>query len=214
MNTGQHRDRVLALAGIFQACSLVKQVAYRGTADEVPYTSSIESIFAIDADSVEAIFGGLAGLAHGLGALQRELTQQAQTRDAEVIRYAVNLLHLERRLVKRPKLMATLRQGIETASTQASHFDSTHPNVIASLADLYVRTVSTLTPRVMVKGEPSVLSNPDNAARVRALLLAGVRSAVLWRQRGGNRFNLLIHRRRILDTAKELIRPAGMSNPN
>ncbi len=208
MNPSPDRDRVLALAGIFQACSLVKQVAYRGLADNAPYTASIESILAVDAENVEAVYGDLAGLAHGLTALQREISRRAQARDAEVIRYAVNLLHLERKLVKRPKLMASLRQGIETASSQAKHFHSTHPNVIANLADLYVRTVSTLSPRIMVKGEPSVLGNPENAARVRALLLAGIRSTVLWRQRGGNRLNLLLHRRRILETAKRLARGA------
>ncbi len=197
---------MIALAGLFQACTLVKQVAYRGLADNAPYTCSIDSILVVDAENVEAVYGGLSGLTHGLAALQRAFSQRAQARDADVIRYAINLLHLERKLVKRPKLMATLRQGITAASSQARHFHSTHPNVIANLADLYVRTVSTLSPRIMVKGEPSVLSNPENAGRVRALLLAGIRSTVLWRQCGGNRLNLLLHRRRILETAKQLAR--------
>ncbi len=198
------RDRVLALAGIFQACSLVKLVAHRGLADSAPLTASIESIFAIDADTVESVFGSVSGLATGLAELRRELARAGGSRDKEIVRYAVSLLHLERKLIKQPQMLQALRRGIEAAASQAEHFSSTHPNVIASLADLYSRTVSTIPPRIMVKGEPTVLSNPENAARIRALLLAGMRATVLWRQCGGTRLNLLFQRRRILQTAEEL----------
>ncbi len=204
MRASTLENRVLALAGVFQASSLVKQVAYRGLADSAPLTVCIESIFAIDADNVESVYGSRRGLATGFNSLRRELARQGQSRDLETVRYVVNLLHLERKLMRRPPMLLSLRQGIETAAAQAEHFSSTHPNVIASLADLYTRTVSTLSPRIMVKGEPSILSNPDNAARIRALLLAGIRSTVLWRQCGGTRLNLLIGRRRILETAERL----------
>ena len=205
MSARSHRDRVLALAGIFQACSLVRQVAHRGLADSAPLAVSIESVLAIDAQDVESVFGGAAGLATGLTSLLKELGRSNRSRDREVVRYAVSLLHLERKLVKHAELLQALRRGIETAASQAQHFSSTHPNVISNLADLYTRTVSTLPPRIMVKGEPTILSNPDNAARIRALLLAGMRSTVLWRQCGGTRLSLLLHRRRILQTAEELV---------
>ncbi len=204
MRASTLENRVLALAGVFQASSLVKQVAHRGLADNAPLTVCIESIFAIDADDVESVYGGRQGLAKGFTSLRRELAREGQSRDLETVRYVVNLLHLERKLMRRPPMLLSLRQGIETAAAQAEHFSSTHPNVIASLADLYTRTVSTLSPRIMVNGEPSILSNPDNAARIRALLLAGIRSTVLWRQCGGTRLNLLIQRRRILETAERL----------
>lgn len=199
-----HRDRVLALAGIFQATSLVTQVAQQGMVDTAPYTASIRSILAIDAESVEAIYGGLAGLAQGLRVLGSELGRQAPARGTDVTRYVINLMHLERKLVRRPSLLQAIREGIEAAGSQAEHFSVTHTNVIARLADVYTRTVSTLGPRVMVRGEPVYLNNPDNANRIRALLLAGIRSAVLWRQRGGTRLNLLTSRRRIVATAQEL----------
>lgn len=204
MSAGALKDRVLALAGIFQACSLVKQVAHRGLADSAPLAVCIESILAIDAEDVESVYGDRRGLATGFTALRRELAREGQSRDLEIVRYVVNLLHLERKLIRRPPMLLSLRRGIETAAGQAEHFSSTHPNVIASLADLYTRTVSTLSPRIMVKGEPAILSNPDNAARIRALLFAGIRSTVLWRQCGGTRLNLLIQRRRILETVDQL----------
>ena len=50
------------------------------------------------------------------------------------------------------------------------------------------------------------LQNPRNAERIRALLLAGIRSATLWRQLGGNRWQLFFSRRKILKDAYALLR--------
>jgi high frequency lysogenization protein len=55
----------------------------------------------------------------------------------------------------------------------------TGDEVVACLAETYSETVSTLSPRIMVTGEPNLLNRPEIANRIRALLLAGVRAAVL-----------------------------------
>jgi high frequency lysogenization protein len=77
--------------------------------------------------------------------------------------------------------------------------------LIEKLADLYTQTISTLGPRIMVSGDHGHLANPAIAAKVRAVLLAGIRSAVLWRQTGGQRWRLLFSRGRIARTAAELL---------
>jgi high frequency lysogenization protein len=46
----------------------------------------------------------------------------------------------------------------------------------------------------MIKGDQNYLANPENASKIRALLLAGVRAALLWRQAGGNRWKLIFSR--------------------
>nr|WP_255210858.1 DUF489 family protein [Methylogaea oryzae] len=78
-------------------------------------------------------------------------------------------------------------------------------SVVAELAGLYQQTISTLLPKVMVGGEPGYLRQTRNTDHIRALLLAGIRSAVLWRQSGGNRWKLFFQRRRVLDTAVSLL---------
>ena len=83
--------------------------------------------------------------------------------------------------------------------------DGVHPLLVEKLAELYSRTISTLTPRIMVSGEHGHLANPAIAARVRAALLAGIRSAVLWRQLGGRRWQLLLRRGRIARAAADLL---------
>jgi high frequency lysogenization protein len=198
-------EQVVSLAGLFQAVSLVQQVARESSAEPAPFETSIASVFRIDADSTEAVYGGSAGLRRGLQTLCRQLGRQKSRQDAELMRYAVSLLFLERKLVSDRALMEVLRTGIESASDQVDHYPVTHENVIANLADIYSNTVSTLEPRIMVQGTPEHLNNPANANRIRALLLAGMRSAVLWRQLGGNRVRLLLARRKIVACATELL---------
>jgi high frequency lysogenization protein len=203
----------MALAGLFQAVSLVQQVAREGSADAAPFESSIESVFRIEADSIDAVYGGSARLERGLRTLCRQLARDKTQQDAEIMRYAVSLMFLERQLVRNAKMLERVREGIEIASQQSEHFSVTHENVIARLADTYASTVSQLQPRIMVQGKPEYLNTPANANRIRALLLAGMRSAVLWRQLGGNRLKLLWTRKRIVQCAQGLLEGSAEEAP-
>ena len=179
-------DRVMALAGVYQAAWLTQQVARRGVADTEAITASLESLFKIDADDVESIFGGVSGVSLGLRKLHRQLSG-SEPRDLELTRYIVALMHLERKLAKQPSLLQRIADEIADATRRRDHFSLLHPNTLAHLADTYKQTVSTLAPKIIVKGEPLHLQNPDNTNRIRALLLAGIRAAMLWRQVGGSR---------------------------
>ena len=62
-----------------------------------------------------------------------------------------------------------------------------------------------MAPKIMVSGENQHLSNPDQANKIRALLLAGMRSAVLWAQLGGSRWQILLQRRRLTEEAERIL---------
>ncbi len=201
-------DKTLALAGIFQAVHLVDQVARRGSADNSDVETCIRSLFVTSPQTTEDVYGSAAQLRTGLEILERQLTTGAAPRNAELTRYAVAVLHLERKLFKRPDLLDKVGRGLERAERQAEHFALTHDNVFAGLADTYVNTVSTLTPRIMVTGEHGHLNHTPVSNRVRALLLAAIRSAVLYYQSGGSRLQLLFRRKALLDEARRLLRTA------
>jgi len=59
-------DQTLALAGIYQAASLVKQIATKGIANSAHIESSLETLFRFDAATVEEVFGSVAGVSHGV----------------------------------------------------------------------------------------------------------------------------------------------------
>jgi high frequency lysogenization protein len=206
MNEHSLSDRTLAFAGILQALQLVQHSAHGRPCDLTSMQASLGSILLIDSASVETVYGGTNKLNMGLLLLKTQLNGSQRKPDAELSRYLVTLLHLERKLSKRADLLDRLRAGIERAQDQAEHFDVVHDNLVASLADIYTSTVSTLRPRIMIKGQPERLSDTNVTNRVRALLLAAMRSAVLWRQCGGTRLGLLLGRKKLAETAAELLR--------
>jgi high frequency lysogenization protein len=206
-----NRDKTLALAGIFQAARLVQQIARRGMVDQEVFATSIQTIFKIDAATPEDIYGGEQNVLSGCKTLLNQLAggntaNPDKKKDIEITKYVINIMVLERKLMKEPKLLKRLTAGIEKASNQAEHFSATHDNVIASLADVYSDTVSTLRPRVMVNGEHNHLSNPDNANKIRALLLAAIRSAVLWDQCGGSRWQIMFNRKAFIAEAETIVK--------
>lgn len=198
------QDRCLALAGIFQAAALASRVARRGVAETAAIEASIHSLFQLDADSVEEVYGSVSGVAFGLRILKEQL-HNGRSRDIEIARYVISLLHLERKLAKRDAMLKEIGSSIQTAATRLEHFPLLHPNILAGLAEIYTETISTLPPRIMVQGEPLHLQNPENINRIRALLLAGIRSAMLWRQCGGRRLQILLGRKKLWQTAEDLL---------
>ena len=58
---------------------------------------------------------------------------------------------------------------------------------------------------MMVRGEQNYLSNPDNAGKIRVLLLAGIRAAVLWHQLGGSKWKLMIFRKKYVRSANQIL---------
>ena len=205
------RNPVLALAGIFQSARLVQQLAREGRTDNDALRASIQSILALDAQDVETVYGGARGVHLGLELLSTRLSGKTQPSDMEMARYVVALVQLEGNLRRRPAMLDAIRQGIDTARAQMKFFqndaplEDVHPLLMDKLAELYSQTISTLTPRIMVSGEHGHLNNPAIAAKVRAALLAGIRSAVLWRQLGGRRWQLLFTRGKIARSAAELL---------
>ncbi|OOZ35686.1 high frequency lysogenization protein HflD [Solemya velesiana gill symbiont] len=200
------RDRCIALAGVFQAAGLASQVARTGMGEATAMETSIHSLFKVNADSVEDIFNGIKGLSFGLQTMLDQLEEGEKGRNIEVTRYAIALLHLERKLSKQASMLQRIGDEIGLATERLEYFPMLHSNILAQLAETYAGTISTLQPRIMIQGEPLHLQNPENVNKIRALLLAGIRSAMLWRQCGGSRLKMLFHRKTSARLAEELIR--------
>lgn len=196
-------NQTIALAGIAQACSLVRQLATNGNADLEAMTASIGSVLKIDSDSVADVYGGLTGVKLGLEQLDLQLTSRVVA-NPEQARYAAQLVHLQKQLSQNPDMLDKIRIGITKAQNQAEHFGVMHENVLANLADVYHGTISTLQPRIMINGDPQHLGNQTTVNKIRALLLAGIRASLLWRQCGGSRWHLVLSRTKLQNEAKRL----------
>ncbi|MEY3288466.1 MAG: hypothetical protein RLZZ419_708 [Pseudomonadota bacterium] len=189
-------NQTIALAGIAQAAALVQQLSTKGTADQTAMEASIASVLKIDSDSVIDIYGSLDGIKLGLTQLNIQMTG-FKIVNHEQARYCASLVFLENQLSSRKDLLNTIQIGISKAQAQSEHFGLLHENVLANFGDIYQNTISTLQPRIMIHGNEVYLSKPETANKIRACLLAGIRSAILWRQCGGTRWKFLFYRKKI-----------------
>ncbi|MGH8122231.1 MAG: high frequency lysogenization protein HflD [Rudaea sp.] len=202
-------ERVIALAGMFQAIALVRASATRGGGDDTAMKPSLASIFKIDAASPADVFGGIGQLRLGLETLIAQLDDDK--RDLAITRIAISVLRVRAKLARRPQTLHALRAGIESIAQQTAGTDPAAPIVMTRLAQLYADTISKLQPRIVVEGDPQFLRQDTQVAQIRALLLAAIRAAVLWRQVGGSQWRLLFRRHQYAMLARGLLAQCTMS---
>ena len=198
-------DKTLALAGVFQATALVQAIATTGKADMQDMEVCLKSIMELSPDDLNNIYGNPHNLDTGLQLIITQLGANDSKPDMDIARYTISLLHLERKLAKQAPMLNTISEGINRAKEQLQHFPISHENILANLAAIYAETVSRISPKIMVAGDNQYLGDSGNANRIRALLLCGIRSAVLWRQLGGSRWQLLLQRRKLCETAQRIL---------
>ncbi|GAA3919855.1 high frequency lysogenization protein HflD [Litoribacillus peritrichatus] len=199
-------DRAIALAGVFQAAQMVDQIANSGNCNSFTLENSLQSLLNTAPDDTLAVFGNnLMNIRQGIQSLKEFMTPKSQGITPNALRYSISLLHIESRIRRDSELLNVISVRLEQLEKQLEHFDITHENVIRSIADIYKDTVSTLKFRIQVNGNPTYLQTPHNAEKIRAILLAGVRAAILWRQVGGRRWHLIFSRRQYLQAAERLL---------
>ncbi|MGV3593164.1 MAG: DUF489 family protein, partial [Gammaproteobacteria bacterium] len=116
------------------------------------------------------------------------------------------LLYLQYKLAGRPGMLDDISKGLAAIEAQFPDGDiAAKPEAIRELSRLYQGTLSTLSFRIHVRGEVNHLKNDHTACRIRAVLFAGVRAAVLWRQVGGKRWHLIFQRKRIARDVTRLL---------
>ncbi|SFG39616.1 high frequency lysogenization protein HflD [Neptunomonas qingdaonensis] len=216
-----HDEQTIALAAMFQAASLVDQIANRGMVAQNSLETSIYSLFVTDPKITEDIFGGVHdlpfNLSMGLKALNDVVEKKKDAKANNVTNYVLSMIMLEQKLSKNKDMLNIMGKRIDETKEKARYFNPedenaldnpssyTHSNVIANVASLYQDTISSFSFRIQVGGDPRHLQNAENAARIRALLLAGIRAAMLWRQVGGKRWHLLFFRSRLRPSLRKIM---------
>lgn len=208
MSNTNHRfyESNIALAGLCQAAALVKQIARSSEFDNQALATSLASIAVTNSDNTEQVFGEVSQLKLGYQTLLDQLGNQSNNKDVEVTRYIANLLSIERKLCADKKAMAALGERISNIQRQQLHLDIADSQMLSNLASIYTDVVSPVARKIQVAGNPEVLQRPENQHRVRAILLAGVRAAVLWRQLGGKRRHILFSRKHIIESAEQTLK--------
>jgi high frequency lysogenization protein len=205
------KDQTLTFAAICQVAAYVQNVSRQGSIDEQAFSVLLNSLIEMTPANTLAVYGGdIANLKPGLELIITHLSDSSaanknKEKDPEFTRYVISLINLERRLAKKPKQLSILGERLEASKRQLEHYPIISDTLLASFASIYSDIISPLGARIQVTGEPSILKQKNNQHTIRALLLSGIRAAVLWRQVGGKRRNILFSRKKIVDTAKQLL---------
>lgn len=195
-------NRTMAFAGILQAIAQVQYLARHGELDNAELAASLNTILVTNPDNTDDVYPDKIVLQKGYKLILNQLGDSSQ-KDVEITRYLVGVLALERQLVRSNSGLGMLAERINQVHRQLHHFAITDEQVVANLASIYSDIISNLGPKIQISGNPVCLQRPIVQHKIRALLLAAIRSAVLWRQLGGKRRHLVFARKAIVDTAKK-----------
>jgi high frequency lysogenization protein len=197
-------SRCIAFAAISQAAYLVNKIATTGLCPDVnAFEASLNSILKLESDSPLEIYGGYSGIGLGLKSALEQLDNSTGKRDMQVTKYMIGMMALERKLIEDSATLDLLDERILQVQRQLQHFSISDDSVLRNLDSIYKDLISNLGPKIQVNGTPSCLQQAHNQHKIRALLLAGVRAAVLWRQLGGKRRQLILSRSAMITQMKQ-----------
>lgn len=199
-------ERMLALSGIGLSAICVQQLARRG--EVVPDDHSqtlLNSLLETEPRDTLSVYQTISALHPALRMLRGHFDGQGP-KDIEQTRYMIGLLTLERRLAKNNPALHELARGLTQIKRQRDEFHFEPHRIIEHLGKLYSDVISPIGPRIQVNGKPEYLQKIDVQHHIRAMLLAGIRSAVLWRQLGGKRRHIIFSRRKLQQAMDDLLR--------
>ena len=200
------QEQTLALAGLLQACRTVHEIAQLGMTSSDQLISAVNTIFITNPRDTLEVYGEVKNIYQGLDLLSELLVDWSAIPKSAPARTAVTIIFLERKLQKSTKLLKELSEGIVSLAADRERLPLTagSPETTQRLSLLYKKTISQISPKIIIKGQPKNLTIGVNTERIRSLLLAGVRSAVLWRQVGGVKLDLVLNRKKIIRCCEEL----------
>ena len=203
----QFSKQTITLSAICQVASAVQKIARQGSINDIEFSMLLKSIIVTSPNNTLEVYNGeLENLKQGFYTLINQLGNESKNKDPEVTRYVVSLLSLERRLSKNSKKLSELSSRINQCQRQLEHYHITSETLVSSLASIYSDTISPLGTPIQVAGNPEFLKKTSHQHQIRALLLAGMRSAVLWRQVGGKRRNIFFARSKLVECAQQLLK--------
>ena len=196
------KNETISLGAIYQACNEIKKIAWQGEINNNIIEPLINSVYQTTSEEIEDVFISIKRLNSGLDFLRRQLVGDAFSRDGEVSRYFEAIGILVKNMNKKDDVLNKLRTELTTQSMPINE-DNLDQHALF-LSELYLSTISTVEPRIIVNGDNKYLTDKKNAAMIRSLLLCAIRSYILWQQSGGSKFRIFIFKKKIAELAIKL----------
>jgi high frequency lysogenization protein len=181
---------------------LAQELARRGRAQPEPLRCALGTILILNQTDPEVALGGVHGVYAGLADLGRNHPDPPAV---ERLRYTVALIDIQKHLRRNHAVASYLRTELVHLQDESFARDPVCPEAVAAFDRVYTETVSTLTPKIMIRGNQQHLRDDDIVLKVRAVLLAGVRAAYLFHEHGGRKWQLFIGRKKLAEAANRLL---------
>ena len=201
----QLQDQTMALASMFQSAVLINLLAHGESINQAAFDCSVDSLFTLDASSTEEIYGHGEGLIQGIKTLKSYLSGDNRNPDKLIAYYVLTTIKLANRMLENDEMVHDIQQGLIDIQQQTDDFDMSQQSKLHKVDGLYQKTISQIKPRIIVQGEQAYLTRSDTTSKIRTLLFAGIRAAVLWKQRGGSRLRLVFSRKKTVREAERLL---------
>ena len=208
MLTLPDKDITLAFAGMIQSATLVCQLAKEDRHDREALWQSAQSLIRLDTDRAEDVYGSVHGVELGLRKIVLLFGAQSTVEDRDIFNYTIFVHQVSSKLMKLEKTSHIIHAELEEIRQDLGRPGEPGyepERLFELLAGLYSRTISYLTPRIIVRGKSDRLQDPATVNRVRTALFSGVRSAYLWTQLGGRRWKIIFQRKGYVNRARQLL---------
>ena len=196
MTTAERRRlQAQALSALLDAIQGVRDLASQGRTELTRRLPLLNAVFNFQGDTPAVLYGDTFEFATGLK-IGATLSARSWGQGDDRLRLAVQVLALSGRLWRSPNAGKRLSDAIESARRQQQAFGVGHENTLQAMAQVYVDTIAPLGARIMVSGDPTMLTQDRVVTQIRALLLAAMRAAILWRHLEGSVWSLYFMRSR------------------
>jgi high frequency lysogenization protein len=196
----QNNDQTTALVALVQSANLVERLACSGHVPESAFEIMCASLFKFDVNETHEIYVNetendlTQNLYTGLRVAKKIFVDDESQEYAHTVRYVLALIQLEKHFRKATKMQEKVGEALAAMPEDVED---------SQLSDLYLETLATLPFRIQVLGKMQHLQNTINEHKVRVLLFAGLRAAMLWRQKGGRRWHFLLKKRAIANSLEQ-----------
>ena len=187
---------LLSLCAILQSVFLINKIAttsYDATQDS---KLLIKSIYIKDETNVLKIYESKSELFDGYILLKNMLLGKNDIALITMQKYVLNILLIQKNISKNSSLKDLIRKKIDNYQENSMIATNLNNQVLYS-EEIYKEYIGIIKPKVIISGKKEYLDK--NSSLIRALLLSGIRAAFLWDYYGGNKWQLMFKRKKILN---------------
>lgn len=199
-------NQTIALAGVYQSCLTVSNIAWKGTYIKEDLSPLINSVLKIDSEDITDIYIDLKHLKSGFMHLRKQLVGDIFTRSEETRKYFASLIELSKKLQSNSEVSSQIQELVNQLNKSSQKLELTVDDLVSELSNIYTKTLSKFEPRIVVNGENTHLTVLLQASRIRTALFAGLRSVFLWQQSGGSKLKMFFFQSKMVKKIDEYLK--------